>query len=90
MPKQKTITIVDVQQGRLTLQKAADTLHVRRVYTLVDATDKAVEGMAGGNLSHSMPWNDVPKDVQSAFATIDAWTYGLILKKEKMEVEGTE
>ena len=84
MPTPKTWTATDVKADKVQLWiDSAGNLHIERHYVFVDEQGDPVP-IAGGLLSESIPWTEVPQEIRDALTTINTWTLDQILQQEGM------
>jgi hypothetical protein len=84
MPTPKTWTAVDIEADKVQLWvDDSGNLRVERHYVFVDEEGAQVP-VAGGLLSESVPWVDVPEEIRDALTTINTWTLDQILQQEGM------
>lgn len=81
-PKTWTAEDIDADKVQLWLDDDGD-LRIERHYRFVDARGDKLP-IAGSLLSESVPWADVPADIQSALVAINDWTRQKILEQEGM------
>lgn len=81
----RVINVTDKVQGRLIITPPVNgALLVQREYTLV-GDDDLLNEIPLRVLNRSVPWVDVPANIQTALLDIDAWTSATIDASEGLE-----
>lgn len=84
MATPRLITLTDVTQGRLYIDPVVDgSLTVQRDYDFV-SVDVLAGQIPTRSFAASIPWADIPQNIQDALIAIDSWTYDQILAEEGM------
>ena len=84
MPTPKTWTAHDITLGKLTITREGTTFQFERRYQFLDEGGEAIEHLVGGRVLKTVPWPDLPADVQSALSKLDVWTRAEALAQEGM------
>lgn len=88
MATPKTITLNDLQIGKIILQMADDgsaILHVEGVYRFLDEGSIIVEEIEPRRVKRSIPWSQIPVNIQNSIVAIRDFLYASALADEDME-----
>lgn len=80
----KTWTAYDLELGALKITRTGTSLHIEQRYDYTDGSGGILVGVAGSRFVTDIELADVPQDIVSALATINAWLYAKCLEKEGM------
>lgn len=80
----KTWIATDIAQGKLTLIRAGNEIHLERRYKFLGNGGDVLEQVTGGRVLETIPVAEIPTNILNALQELDNWTKMKALEQEGM------